>query len=461
MDVDELATTPGRPTRALRHAPPQRVLFQPEVTSSRQTRGAQSGFSPVPGQGAPLSASYGANGTSITLANYEPRPMVPSSVKPVMTPGNNPEYYASLKKKWVAERNARRGIRPTRGMMLPGTGFTGPNIYIRAQLSLQSGIPDQIAYALHHLVKISHERGDKYRFESFTGLAEALMTRILSVTALFHGFEWDVRYDQMDLEADDVLDGVAGTPDLLEKIRTHQVLNAPDDIQSEDFAIRLSNVNEAALVLRNMTMLEENAAYLSHFPLTRDMLTIVLNLPRRTELVELRHYALEIAEQMTKYYTLGPEDPLYVSLLHELDSDDRGIIIASLRALTRISLNLDVRNALPSITSYILRRICDYLLVDDEDLQTTSLDFLYMYTAVTENVEVLARAVDLPAVAEQLTRLLLHNAESRVERERLRTAHRNGPIPSAPPKLAPAIVEQLCQITDEREQSSQWYVTLQ
>lgn len=458
MDLDELANTPGRTTRALRHAPPQRVLFQPDMTSGRQTRGAPTGFSPTPGQGGLLNGTYGVNGASMTLANYEPRPMVPSSVKPVTTPANNPDYYISLKRKWIAERNARRGIKSTKGMMLPGTGFTGPNIYIRAQLSLQSGIPDQIAYALHHLVKISHERGDKYRFESFTGLAEALMTHILSISSLIYGFEWQIRYDEMDTDADDVLDGVAGTPNLLQKLRSHQELDVPDDVQSEEYAIRLSNINEAALVLRNMSLLEENAIYISHFPLTRDMLTIMLNLPRRPEFVELHHYALETAEQMTKYYKLSAEDPLYQSLLSQLDSDDRGVVMTAIRALTRISMNLEERNLLPRIPTRVLRDICNWLLIDDEELQTTCLDFLYMFTAVTENVEMLSRTVNLSSTVEQLTRLLLYNAELKVERDRQRQPQKTESAPTGPPKLTTGIVDQLCQITDEKEQSSQWYV---
>ena len=58
-------------------------------------------------------------------------------------------------------------------------GFIGPNIYLRALRSLQSGIPSEVQFALHHLVKMSYERGDKYRFDGFPGLAEALINKIL------------------------------------------------------------------------------------------------------------------------------------------------------------------------------------------------------------------------------------------------------------------------------------------
>ena len=68
--------------------------------------------------------------------------------------------------------------------MLPGTGYDGPNIYVRCLLALKSGIETEQHYALHHLVKISMERGDKYRFESFAGLAEALIEKVLEITSL-------------------------------------------------------------------------------------------------------------------------------------------------------------------------------------------------------------------------------------------------------------------------------------
>ena len=456
MDIDELANTPGRVTRALRHAPPQRVLFQPDLSSGRQTRSVNQAHSPTPGL---INGVHGMmNGASVTIANYEPRPLIPSSVRPVTTPSNNPEHYRILKRKWEAARNGRRGIQSTKGMMLPGTGFPGPNIYVRALLALQSHIPGEVSYALHHLVKISHERGDKYRFDSFTGLAEALMNRVLKVSSLFYDVEWDVQYGFDEFpDGDDVLDGTNGTPNLLDKIRLHAALDISGDIQSEEFERDLGNVNEAALVLRNMVMLEENAAYISKVPLIRDLLTIVFNLPRRSLLVELQHYALEIAEQLTKFWKLGSEDALYQSLLLQLDTDDRGVIMTALRALSRISINDDKeRNLLPDVPAHILQNICNWLLIEDEDLRNGCLDFLYQFTAVTDNVDFMTRTIDLKGLVEQLVRLLLFNAIPKVEYEKQRLQRQNVPMPEGPPKLSSAIIDALIQNPDDREQSSQW-----
>jgi len=75
-------------------------------------------------------------------------------------------------------------------------GFSGPNIYVRCLCALKSGIPAEQAYALHHLVKISMERGDKYRFEGFPGLAEGLIEKVLEVSSLFYKVDWEIKYTE-------------------------------------------------------------------------------------------------------------------------------------------------------------------------------------------------------------------------------------------------------------------------
>src|SRR5690242_2967594 len=73
MDVDEPGST-GRATRSLRHAPPQRVLFQPE-SSARQTR-QSAGHLNSPGLN-----GYGTSAAAVAIANYEPRTNIPLALK--------------------------------------------------------------------------------------------------------------------------------------------------------------------------------------------------------------------------------------------------------------------------------------------------------------------------------------------------------------------------------------------
>ncbi|KAF2760289.1 hypothetical protein EJ05DRAFT_474178 [Pseudovirgaria hyperparasitica] len=457
MDIDEPGSTGARVTRGLRHAPPQRVLFQPDA--GRQTRNSGIMNSPTPSNLAGGTHVNGLNsgnaGAAMTIAGYEPQQPAPSQVKPVVTPSNNPEHFRNL-----AVRNRHRSSRkgPAAGMMAPGTGFIGPNIYIRALLALQSGLVEEEAYALHHLVKISHERGDKYQFTGFPGLAEALMTKVLEVSSVFYNVKWDISYTGVGSEPAHVLDGLSGTSNLLGRIRSLERLNVGDDIQDADFIIALGRVNEAGLVLRNMVMLEENAHYVSQIPLIRDLITIVLNLPNHPSVRELQHYALDIAEQVTKYWSLDSHDPVYVTLLRQAESTDRGSIITSLRALSRISLNLEVKNRLGNVPAKLLQSICDWLLVDDEDLRNACLDFLYQFTAILENVEQLVHAVNIETLVYQLSRLLMYNATLTESKNGAKNKSQSVQAAESAPKLSQAIIDRLV-VLDEPERSSQWLKT--
>jgi chromatin structure-remodeling complex subunit RSC9 len=337
-------------------------------------------------------------------------------------------------------------------------GFGGPSIYNRTLLALQSTVPEEVQYALHHLVKISHERGDKYRFDQFVGLADALLEKVLDVSLLFYGFRWHISYDTMDSPELDVLNGLRGTRNLLHKIKTHRPLDIRDDLQTDEFAKLLGNINEAGLVLRNMAMLDENAHYLVRTPLIRDIIAIVLHLPRRACVVELQHYVLEIAEQLTKFFSLPAEDPLYLSLIAQLDSNDRGVIVITLRAISRISMHLEERNRLPGLPIHSLKRICDWLLVEDEELRNACLDFLYQYTGDVDNVKALLRNTNVESLVQQLSRNLMHGATINESRERSRSTITRSKGAEAPPKLSKSIVDQLCASGDARELSSQWQV---
>lgn len=445
------------PPTALRQAPPQRVLFQPEV-STRQTRSSGQHNSPTPGSYSQTNGSYGSGGNSMSIiANYEPKPVVPSNVKPVATPSNNPEHFRNLR-----SRMTSRYARPpqqNKGMMLPGTGFTGPNIYIRALLALQSGSVEEQAYALHHLVKISHERGDKYRFDGFPGLAEALIERLLEVSTLFYGIHWEVCYcEDESLQRNNALNAISGTPDLLRKIRSHALLDFTDDVQTKEFSEALGRINEAGLVIRNLVMLDANAKYVADVPLIQDFITIALNLPPRSSVIELKHYALEIAEQLSRHWVLDSDHHLYQSLLAQLDSKDRGTIITALRALSRVAMSKNPRYELINVPTQVIRHVAEWLLVEDEHLREACLDFLYLYTANTENVETLTQNTDVEALVKQLVRLLLYNAQTiRIPAQTRAPGKSAGSSPETAPKLAAAIIDQLLSL-DEPDRSSQWYL---
>lgn len=345
----------------------------------------------------------------------------------------------------------------TQSSMKPGAGFDGPNIYVRILQGLRSPLPNEQAYALHHLVKISHERGDKYRFVAFPGLAEGLVEYALQVSSLFYDIKWQVSYSEDEHEIF-TLDGINGTPDILQRIQCLKRINPSDELQDAEWVLRLTKINEAGLTIRNLSILEENARYLSEMPQLRDLLSIVLSLPVSPHVTELKHYALDVCEQVTRYWRMDPSDPLYISLLAQVeDGCDRGAILTSLRSIARISMNLDVPNLLQDIPTAVMRKICEWIVLDDDDLVGACLDFLYQYTAVPSNISLLlSDPMDLPfkSLLGQLTRLLQFRPNPSLTKEQLTKAIKAKAaeeIPSVPTDLFEQFVKH-----EEPDRSNSW-----
>lgn len=439
----------GRSTRGLRQAPPQRVLFQPDTTPARQSRQANM---------MPTSAPQGLRGGTMynngnyhmpgqqdndSVSRYEPRSQVMLTMRPVYTPSNNPKQF-------------EKPLPQKPKILLPGTCFDGPNIYVRCLLALKSGIPDEQHYALHHLVKISMERGDKYRFESFAGLAEALIDKVLEITGLITDSSWEIAYPEDGRPRTQMtLDGLDGTPDILERLEKLTIEPLDDNIQPEDFRSKHLLIVQASLALRNMVMLPDNAHYVSEMKPLRDMLSIVLNLPNMETFVELKHNALDIAEQLTKYLHFEANDPLYMSLLKQLESSDRGAILTALGAISRISMLKEETNRLPGVPTSTLELLSSWLLLQDEELVNSVLDFFYQYTAVPSNLDyMISQDLNLSSLINQVSHLLTHNA-TQVYREYVTKPAVRHPAPADIPAAPADLMAQLLPLP-EPERSSKW-----
>ncbi|CAK7219212.1 hypothetical protein SBRCBS47491_003769 [Sporothrix bragantina] len=499
----------GRASRGLREAPPQRVIFQPDTASTRQSRHASaSGQQAAGGSGSgaggsgpnshlPGTPHGGAHQTfpmhnfppnhqmqqqtsaqqqqnqqhhrnasmlynppntdnfSAIVQNYEPRGPVPIVLQLAEAPANAPNKFLQQQR---LQRLAASGVDLNRFATRPPVppGNEGPNIYVRCLGALRSGVQAEEAFALSHLVKISFERGDKYKFESFPGLAEGLIEKALQVGSLFyHDVQWKVSYDPETDDSDiGELDGVHGTPDILERISQLRPRDAIDCIQTEDFADKLVLITEAALTIRNMVTLQENAYFVADFAPCRDFLCIALNLPNRDSVVELKHCALDIAEQLTPFLSLGDNDPLYQTLLRQLDSSDRGIVLTALRAVGRISMNMTQMNRLGSVPPAVLQSVMNWLLLNDDELMDACLDFLYQYTAVAANVDRLLRSVRTESLVSHLVRLLSHGAKRGVKELVLQPEHKlsaSDEVLTLPPDLLTRLVA-----TDEPERCYTW-----
>lgn len=301
------------------------------------------------------------------------------------------------------------------------------------------------SYALHHWVRISYERGEKFRFEVFPGLDEGLVEAALQVGKLYYDVDWSISWDPSTPLGVNELDGVNGTPDILETIKRLNPKSVHDTIQTQDFSDELLRVTEAVLTIRNMVTLADNAVHIANFAPVKDLICIILSLPTRDSLVEVKHYSLDIAEHITPYMTLESDDPLYQSLLNQMDSDDRGVILTALRALGRLSMNLDTANSLGHVPQPLLENMVNWILLNDDEFTDACLDFLYQYTAVVKNVDSLLRAISAENLVFHLARLLSHGAR-RVQKEIIMTPETRVPptseeIPGMPPQLRDELLE--------------------
>ena len=111
----------------LRQAPPPRQLWQPDTSSTRQTRHAGHPNSPQPATA--NNNIYTVNPASdpksahFNIGSYEPKPQMPLTLRPVVTPGNNPELFRQKKLMAKAQLMPKQRLQPQhfpRGL-LPGS----------------------------------------------------------------------------------------------------------------------------------------------------------------------------------------------------------------------------------------------------------------------------------------------------------------------------------------------------
>jgi chromatin structure-remodeling complex subunit RSC9 len=435
-------------------------MYQPDLSGSRQryARTTSPQASPAPGQ-AYNNASADPRNPTFSLDKYEPRQPIVLSLRPVITPGNNPVSFYHQKAIEKAKSMPRLPSEPQQFLRhsIPNN-MSGPNIYLRCLYGLRSGIADEQDFALHHLVKVSYERGDKYKFEGFPLLAESLLEKALEITELLYGFRWHISYDIPEsTKTINTLNAAFGTPNLLERLKSLVLQASALEPETAEFMQKLDKLNEAALVIRNMVILEENAAFISKFALFRDFLLIACNLPALPQLTEYRQYSLEMTEQVTKYWDMLPDDPLYLTLLQHLESNDRGVIICALRAIYRIGMDTQSTHHLANVKLSTIERMTAFTLLEsDDELTAAALEFLYKFTASLDNVNfVMSSDPDLLLRSiPRLVTLLLHNAipvEEKILISHAQAPPKNTNIPAIPTDLH----QQLLQFP-EPERSSRW-----
>ena len=354
-----------------------------------------------------------------------------------------------------------------RGTHSPAALYLEPGPLNRLYLSVSSGIPSQVAWALARLALYTQQLGDRFQLADYPGLDEALVRLVRRLTLALQGApraDWDE--DVPDVTASNLrIDQGIGAPGEnggMDLAQTHVAFArmrvpetppasfAPQQVARD--ATLLQHAAGAVLVLRNVVLSTANAAQLTVVP---GVLQVVYELAHATieapaalrggAWADVRGNALDILEAVAPRIVLSEwvrttygqrvpsvartaptrtEDQVF-ALLHTLlhTTRDRALLLASLRCLRAIAMNeanvpqlVDATPQLePTQLGLTARCVALLPLTQDPELLEAAVDLLYQIAATGENALLLGTLM-LADVCDVgygagLARRALHEAE--------------------------------------------------
>lgn len=330
---------------------------------------------------------------------------------PVITPTNNPQAFQSL----TYTRPQTQGPRPQ-----------GAELMTRIEMSLKCGIETERVWALRALLGISLRSAQVLQFKNLPGVVSALLDEVYASPAFDEELSQEHNKAAVSLAMTDRENTIA------------------------------QRALEALLVLRNASLDPENGQFLAHDPRIQTLLVQALHLPNTH--AELRAYCVEITEAIAFHLTPDTaDDPLLAAVLYVLRNvpSDRGLAVPALRALARLLVR-DDHNVLRNVPSAFLSQVTNYLLVDDEELISASLDFLYQFTSSGKNVaRLLETATTEALISTHLIRLLTFRIEE-PKMDVIRLPRRTKlPAPKEPPKMPDDVMTELLEFP-EPHRATHW-----
>lgn len=319
----------------------------------------------------------------------------------------------------------------------------------RATLSLKSGMASEMDWAVKLLTRASYDLANDFILERVTGLAETLLFMVQTGLAT------------LAAERDGRAPGEPQFPNGEDGDRViKRVKSTHDHFRHTERGGQAARPLEAALILRNLTMQPENAKYIGRLPVTLDILRQGLSLEEAAHTMELRQYCIELSEAIVPFILItSEEDPLYMTLVELLRSDDRNELLLGLRALSRLSVADEHNRLLQDINSPVVSRLIQYLQLEDEELLHALTAFFFQFTTYQANTASLARNAEAPTLLRRLNGLTMWNAQERTEQLQLtdsRTIVRpETPPPANPPQLSDEIVRELLTF-QEPERAIHW-----
>jgi chromatin structure-remodeling complex subunit RSC9 len=292
----------------------------------------------------------------------------------------------------------------------------------RITMSLKSEIPEDVEFSMQQLVRISYEAGDELLYQYHPALCDILFKMLRE------------GIDRISKEGRE------------------------DTVASAAYTHQLERTNGVALIIRNMAFSPNNAKQFAMVLKPKDLLLDGLRLPKYANLTELKHYLLETIEVMANSLPFLPNDSLLDVIAEQLESNDRGMLLGAMRAICRLVIGRDDYNRLGDVPFRSIQRITSILMLEDEELVSACLDFLYQYTNNEDNTARLLQHPDGTELTKQLVRLLLFQGIGGEQLVYIKNINKPRPPIHQIPHLPHEIVQDLLTFS-EPERATKWLVT--
>ncbi|KAF3161625.1 Chromatin structure-remodeling complex protein rsc9 [Orbilia oligospora] len=388
------ASTPSG--RTLREAPPKRQLFQPPVPTPKPRNVQPPTQSPTPQSTITNGRNATSNNVSSTNMSHHQSnlpPLPPMDITPVPTPYSHPRNFA---------QSEPDPAPPTVSQQLPAN--FGPTDTHRAVMSLASGIPADVSWALKYLLERScHPQLQTLRLKEEVRLGGYLIDLILACVNAVN----------------DRQVGKVATPwkpssyDPSRKVDLTLYNKLASTLETQEWVALMESGLYAAEILRNLTtnpqnfpLIKENVTSLLQY--RSDALQILLSVlrtPRDNQYIDLQTVCLQILESILAVGQHGKGAEL-VELLWPIIQDNGQVMVTSaLSILVNLSMQGEVA-CLENTPPEVLEHLGNLLMVPNEAILVPTLDFFYHYTSIPTNVDALLSGPRPYELLEQLARLL-------------------------------------------------------
>lgn len=316
---------------------------------------------------------------------------------------------------------------------VPGRDFAGPSERERIQLTLESGLDDEVTQSLNTLIGISYQK-----------------PQVLSLKG-----EYMFLVDYLTYYLDCKVFNPAAENDDLDKSL------------------------DAALILRNLVQDIYNSQVISLNAQIKEILLNVLQFPTIVrgdfsdphygQCKEMLRYAMDIIEVISSYFAPAPADSdLFIALTKLfMVVDDRSTVTTILRSMSRLMYNSAKTGDCPdNIKDEILDRAVSYLEIsvseqtDNDELILTTLDFLCQFAQHGRTDRLLSSYQRACILQSFLPKLLTYKLDYKTEftqpMKPLTLIRRvREPIPDEPPFLTEAVTKALNALP-EPERATSW-----